>query len=249
MVPASESWTTLTWECLISHPSRRMLLEGRAGGPRVALAVEQCRGVPWREGGQKAKGWSQVRCWQMAAALRSAHVPGPEPGLAARCLWAPERRVAGWQELHWLCQQRLCSASACASGLLGFPRDGQGPSHAFKHMAMVPLPRERWGTSASCLVSSQTQTIKKGGTSLELETTDLGNFGFPGIVIGFSSGSTIGLEDFRQSWCERGGVRSSCPLRLLWSCCALGMAQLQPWSSSLALELGHPAAPLHPTCY
>lgn len=45
------------------------------------------------QGGRGMDG--QVRCWQMAAAVRSAHVPVPEPGLGARCPWAPGRRVVG----------------------------------------------------------------------------------------------------------------------------------------------------------
>ena len=43
----------------------------------------------------------QVRCWRMAAVVRSAQVPGPEPGLGehrGRCLWAREQE--GGRELH-----------------------------------------------------------------------------------------------------------------------------------------------------
>ena len=52
----------------------------------------------------------------MAAVVRSAQVPGPEPGLGehgGRCLWAREQE--GGRELHRLCQHgklrlRLLSA-------------------------------------------------------------------------------------------------------------------------------------------
>lgn len=104
----------------------------------------------------------QVSCWQMAAAVGSAQVPGPEPGLAL-VPGACGLQRGGWQELHWLCQQRWCSASACASGVLGFPKDGQGPYRVFKLMPTVPLPKERRGTSVSCLISSKTQTNKNRG--------------------------------------------------------------------------------------
>lgn len=80
---------------------------------------------------------------------------------------------------------------------------------------------------------------KREGTSLGLETIDPGKFGFPGIVVDFSSVSTTGLEDSRQSWCEKGGLRSSCPQGLLWSC----IAWLSLWQSS------SPGAPPWPSSW
>lgn len=117
-----------------------------------------------------------------------------------------------------------------------------------------------WGTSASCLVSSRTQTIKKGRDFIRARK-HLGNSGFPGIFADFSNGSSIGLQESSQKWAEKGQrgrsrrapVPAGCSAHALAACgstsaalsCRVWAAALRTWHSSsaqsfsLAFELGH----------
>lgn len=137
-------------------------------------------------------------------------------------------------------------------GCWAFPKMDKDLTVYLNSCPRCPCQRKGEEHQSHVLFQPKHKPTKREGTWLGLETPDLGSFGFPGIVAAFSSGSSTGLEDLKQSWCEKRGLRSSCPCTgaAVPSCvCALGMAQLQLWSSSLVLRLGHPAAPLHPSCY
>lgn len=167
----------------------------------------------------------------MAAAVRSAQVPGPEPGLGARCLWAPERRVAGAPLAVPKKAQPLPVPLECWA----FPEMDKDLNMYLNTCPWCPCQGKGEEHQPCALFHPRHKPSKRQGTSLGLETSDLGNFGFPGVVADFSSESTIGLEDFRQSWREKGGLRSSCPHGLL--CEALeplcpAVSVLRAWHSS-----------------
>lgn len=254
--PAHFHFTSALWWCLhVSHGAHSNLrvaercswrgdLEG-VGWLQYHGALQRCPLERGRAGGTGVARWGAGR-WQLpwevprCLALSLALVP-------AAC----GLQRGGWQELHWLGQQRLCSASACASGVLGLPRDGQGPWHVFKHMPMMPLPRERWG-SALCLVSFKTQTKIKGGDFIRARNHRFRHFWIPRDSRWLFKWIHHRLRGLQAEvvWAGRSqellspwaALELPCPVSVL-------QAQLQPWSSSLALELGHPAAPLHPSCY
>lgn len=205
----------------------------------------------------------------------SAIVPeGPEPGLGerrGRCLWARGRRVAGSStgcasvgssitlslRLHLSCAEHSPEMdkdfNVCLKKCTWCPF--MLGKVVFHFMGKVVR-----GTSASCLVSSRTQTIKKGRDFIRARE-HLGNSGFPGIFADFSNGSSIDLPESSQKRAEKGQrgrsrrapVPAGCSAHALAACgstsaalsCRVWAAALRPWHSSsaqsfsLAFELGH----------
>lgn len=128
--------------------------------PVLWSTAEEFLGKRWGRRYRKV----QVRCWRTAAVVRSAQVPGPEPGLGE------------------------------SRGRHPWAREQGAPLAVPAREALMPLPRKGWPEECQlCALFLQGQKpSKRVGTSLGLANIYLGNFGFPGIFAGFSNRSSIG---------------------------------------------------------